>query len=278
MYCQYKQICIVRTNQQQQKTTDAIPGLFPSLARLHSFIIDSATQSHYSPNNTEAWRVSSYGQSITVACCHSFLLIVLTESQNCHLCWKRPLKTICTTTPLSSERQSFTRLLKAPSNIWVLPWMEHPQVPYNLFQCLSNLIKKSFHSKMHLQLTESVWSHCTLSSTTGPGKKSLSLFFVLHHRYWKATVWPPQSFLSSRLNTPNSFSLSSLWSFLRPFSGSSPTNSHLSCTEDSKAGCSTSGEDSWEGKNHLPVPAACAFLHSCKWLSEPQMHMHRIIQ
>jgi len=79
--------------------------------------------------------------------------------------------------------------------------------------------------------------------------------------HWKAAIRSPRSLLFSRLNSPNSPSLSSQESCSSPqiifvaSSGPAPTHPGLSCAKGSRAGCRTptgSHQSRAEGQNHLP--------------------------
>ncbi|KAK4831309.1 hypothetical protein QYF61_016798 [Mycteria americana] len=92
-------------------------------------------------------------------------------------------------------------------------------------------------------------------------------------KYWKAAIRSPRSLLFSRLNNPNSPSLSPQQRCSSPriifvaSSGPAPTAPCPSCAEDPRAGRSTAGgshQSGAEGQNPLPRPAGHAALDAAQ--------------
>ena len=105
-----------------------------------------------------------------------------------------------------------TRLLKAPSNLALNTSRDGASTASlgNLCQCLTNLRAKNFFLIANLNLpSSSLKPLCLILSLHGLVKSpSPAFLYPPAFRYWKADIRYPQSLLFSRLNSPNSLSLS----------------------------------------------------------------------
>ena len=154
--------------------------------------------------------------------------------------------------PPAMGRDTFhqTRLLKAPSHLALntaREWAATASLD-NLCQCLTTVLVKKFlpciQSKSTLPQFKAI-THVLLLQTLLKVFPHLSYKPAL--KYWKASMKSLWSLLFSRLNNPNSLSLSSQQRGSSPriifvaSSGPSPTCPCLSCAEGSRAGCRTPG-------------------------------------
>ncbi|KAK4824458.1 LOW QUALITY PROTEIN: hypothetical protein QYF61_015836 [Mycteria americana] len=136
-----------------------------------------------------------------------------------------------------------------------------------LFQCFTTLLGKNFFLKSSLNLPSLSLKPLLLVLSQQALLKSLSLSFLqAPFKYWKAAIRSPHSLLFSRLNKPNSLSLSSrgapaLGSFSWPSSGPAPAGPRPSCAEGPELDTALqvrSHQSRVEGQNHLPQPAGHA--------------------
>ena len=104
-----------------------------------------------------------------------------------------------------------TSLLKAPSNLSLNTSREGTATasPGYLYQCLTTLLVKNFFLMSNINLPYfSLKPLLLLLSLQALVKSPYHAFLWAPFRYWKAAIRPPRSLLCSRLNNPNSFSLS----------------------------------------------------------------------
>ena len=140
---------------------------------------------------------------------------MLKDSQNHRMARvERDFKDHLVPTPPALSRDVFhqTRLLRAPSNLALNTAREGAATASlgNLFQCFTTLMLKNFFQTSNLNLPSFslqpfplVLSLHTLVISPSPS------FLEAPFWYWKAAVRSPWSLLFSRLNSPNSLSLSS---------------------------------------------------------------------
>ena len=163
----------------------------------------------------------------------------------------RDLKDHIAPPPLPWARTPSTRLgcsKPHPTWPWTLPVMRHPQlrwatVPHHPYS-------KEFLPNINLNLLFQLEAITPCPVTKCPCKNPLSSFRCWKagpFRHWKAAIRSPHSLLFSRMNNPNSLSLSSQegrsipLSFLWPSSGLAPIGLCPSCAEGSRAGYKTAG-------------------------------------
>jgi len=171
-----------------------------------------------------------------------------------------------------------TRLLKVPSNPASSTSREEGASTAslgNLLQCLTILTVKNFFLIPNLNLPSfSLKPRPLALSLPALVKRSLPSFLAGPFRYWKAVIRSSQSLLFSRLNRPNSLSLSSQQSCSSPqiifaaSSGPAPTAPCLSHTEGSRARCRTPGKVSLEQSRGTESPPLTCW--PCCWGCSPE--------